>query len=214
MQKSYDYRALVPPPTHTHTHTARQLQHKPPSPSSTDGRSSTSKRASTTTNPAPTTRSALPEGMPPSGVDPRLQARAWRRTAISSARVRTAASDRHAVRGPRPDHRVRNPRLAAARLDAPTALPDDPVVHACVVTYLSDMTLLDTVLRPFGMSVMNSNLMMASLDHAMWFHRPFRADEWLLYEQTTFSSSNARGLAGGSIFTADGRPWSTSCKRA
>ena len=84
-------------------------------------------------------------------------------------------------------------------------LPDDPVVHACVVTYLSDMTLLDTVLRPFGMSVMNTNLMMASLDHAMWFHRPFRADEWLLYEQTTFSSSNARGLAGGSIFTADGR---------
>ena len=84
-------------------------------------------------------------------------------------------------------------------------LPDDPVIHACVVTYLSDMTLLDTVVRPFGLSVMSNKLMMASLDHARWFHRPFRADEWLLYEQTTFSSSGARGLAGGSIFTADGR---------
>ena len=84
-------------------------------------------------------------------------------------------------------------------------LPDDPVLHACIVTYFSDMTLLDTTLRPFGMNGLTDDLMMASLDHAMWFHRSFRADEWLLYEQTALSSSSARGLAGGSIFTRDGR---------
>jgi acyl-CoA thioesterase-2 len=64
--------------------------------------------------------------------------------------------------------------------------------------------LLDTSLRPFGLSSLNDTLMMASLDHAMWFHRPFRADEWLLYQQQAFSVSGARGLSGGSIFTADG----------
>ncbi len=83
-------------------------------------------------------------------------------------------------------------------------LPDDPVLHACIVTYASDMTLLDTALRPFGMSSLHDDLMMASLDHAMWFHRPFRADAWLLYQQRALSSSSARGLAGGSIFSADG----------
>lgn len=83
-------------------------------------------------------------------------------------------------------------------------LPDDPVLHACIVTYASDMSLLDTTLRPFGMSFFTDNLMMASLDHAMWFHRPFRADEWLLYSQTALSSSSARGLAGGSIYNTSG----------
>ena len=83
-------------------------------------------------------------------------------------------------------------------------LPDDPVLHACVLTYASDMTLLDTALRPFGMSSLHDDLMMASLDHAMWFHRPFRADEWLLYQQRAISTSSARGLSGGSIFTKEG----------
>ena len=89
-------------------------------------------------------------------------------------------------------------------LRADGSLPDDPVLHACVITYASDMTLLDTTLRPFGKSSFNTDLMMASLDHAMWFHRPFRADEWLLYSQSALSTSGARGLAGGRIYTADG----------
>ncbi len=85
-------------------------------------------------------------------------------------------------------------------------LPDDPVLHACIVTYTSDMTLLDTTLLPHGLSSWNqTTLQMASLDHAMWFHRDFRADEWLLYDQETPSTSNGRGLAHGSIFTRDGR---------
>jgi acyl-CoA thioesterase-2 len=90
-------------------------------------------------------------------------------------------------------------------LRANGSLPDDPVLHACIVTYASDMTLLDAAIRPLGKSWLTDSLMMASLDHAMWFHRPFRADEWLLYEQRAFSSSSARALAGGSIFTADGQ---------
>ena len=84
-------------------------------------------------------------------------------------------------------------------------LPDDPILHTCVVTYASDMTLLDTALLPHGKTFGDHGLQMASLDHAMWFHRPFRADEWLLYAQETPSASSARGLAQGSIFTQDGR---------
>ena len=83
-------------------------------------------------------------------------------------------------------------------------LPDDPILHTCVVTYASDMTLLDTSLLPHGKTFGDTGLQMASLDHAMWFHRPFRADEWLLYAQSTPSASGGRGLAQGSIFRADG----------
>jgi acyl-CoA thioesterase-2 len=89
-------------------------------------------------------------------------------------------------------------------LRADGTLPDDPVLHACIVTYASDMTLLDTTLLPHGISWHDQTVQMASLDHAMWFHRPFRADDWLLYDQGTPSTSNARGLAYGSIFTHDG----------
>jgi acyl-CoA thioesterase II len=84
-------------------------------------------------------------------------------------------------------------------------LPDQPLLHACVVAYASDLTLLDTTLAPHGISALSSpGTMLASLDHAMWFHRPFRADEWLLYEQESPSASGARGFAKGTIFTRDG----------
>jgi acyl-CoA thioesterase II len=89
-------------------------------------------------------------------------------------------------------------------LRADGRLPDDPVLHVCVLTYASDMTLLDTSLLPHGSGAVDGGIMMASLDHAMWFHRPFRADEWLLYVQDTPSASGARGLARGSIFTQGG----------
>ncbi len=83
-------------------------------------------------------------------------------------------------------------------------LPPDPTLHACIVTYASDMTLLDTTVLPFGMSWESPGMQMASLDHAMWFHRDFRADQWLLYDQSAISSGSGRGLAGGAIFTRDG----------
>jgi acyl-CoA thioesterase-2 len=89
-------------------------------------------------------------------------------------------------------------------LRADGTLPDDPTLHACIVTYASDMTLLDTTVLPFDLSWETPGMQMASLDHAMWFHRPFRADEWLLYDQHSVSTVGARGLARGAIFTSDG----------
>ncbi len=89
-------------------------------------------------------------------------------------------------------------------LRADGELPMDPTLHACIVTYASDMTLLDTTVLPFGLSWDSPGLQMASLDHAMWFHRPFRADEWLLYDQSAISTTGARGLAGGAIYRQDG----------
>ena len=90
-------------------------------------------------------------------------------------------------------------------LRANGTLPDDPVVHTCILTYASDMTLLDTTLLPHGTSVLDGTIMLASLDHAMWFHGPFRADEWLLYDQRAPAAAGARGLATGRVFTRDGR---------
>ncbi len=89
-------------------------------------------------------------------------------------------------------------------LRADGQLPDDPVLHACILTYASDMTLLDTTVLPHRLSWESPGVQMASLDHAMWFHRPFRADAWLLYDQHTPSTSSARGLAIGSIFAQSG----------
>ncbi len=87
---------------------------------------------------------------------------------------------------------------------ATQALPDDPALHQCVLAYASDMTLLDTSLVPHGRNLFDPDLMMASLDHALWFHRPFKADEWLLYAQDSPSSSGALGFNRGSIFTREG----------
>jgi acyl-CoA thioesterase-2 len=89
-------------------------------------------------------------------------------------------------------------------LRADGRLPDDPVLHACIVTYASDMTLLDTALLPHRLAFSDSSIQMASLDHAMWFHRPFRADDWLLYDQITPTTASARGFAAGSIYTIGG----------
>jgi len=89
-------------------------------------------------------------------------------------------------------------------LRASGTLPDDHVLHTCVLTYASDMTLLDTSLLPHAVGAMEENLFMASLDHAMWFHRPFRADDWLLYVQDSPSAAEGRGLARGLIYTRSG----------
>jgi acyl-CoA thioesterase-2 len=83
-------------------------------------------------------------------------------------------------------------------------LPDETALHQCVLAYASDMTLLDTSLLPHGLTLYTGTLQTASLDHAMWFHRPFRADEWLLYVQDSPSASGARGFNRGAIFRRDG----------
>jgi acyl-CoA thioesterase II len=83
-------------------------------------------------------------------------------------------------------------------------LPDSPAIHQCVLAYASDMMLLDAALIPHGKSVFSEDIMAASLDHALWFHRPFRADEWLLYAQDSPSLFDSRGFSRGQIFTRDG----------
>ncbi|WP_171166195.1 acyl-CoA thioesterase II [Streptomyces sp. I05A-00742] len=85
-------------------------------------------------------------------------------------------------------------------------LADDPLLHVCLATYVSDMTLLDSVLLAHGRGGWAvGDVVGASLDHAMWFHRPFRADEWLLYDQESPTSQGGRALARGRIFTQDGQ---------
>jgi acyl-CoA thioesterase-2 len=83
-------------------------------------------------------------------------------------------------------------------------LPDDPLLHVVLAAYASDFTLVDTVLLTHGLAWGASNLSGASLDHAMWFHRPFRVDEWMLYAQESPWSGAARGLAKGEMFTRSG----------
>jgi acyl-CoA thioesterase II len=98
-----------------------------------------------------------------------------------------------------------HPALSRVWLRAAGALGDDPSQHAAVLTYASDLTLLGVSLVPHNVFIGDPQLSPASLDHAMWFHRPFRADEWLLYDQVSPSASGARGFATGRLFTTDGR---------
>ena len=121
--------------------------------------------------------------------------RADRRHALDLRYVTTSPLDRS---GPLPPRQM-------VWMRANGTLGDDPVLHACLLTYASDLTLLDTTLAPHGTSAVDPQIRMASLDHAMWFHGTFRADEWLLYDQHTPAASGARGLATGRVFTRDGR---------
>ena len=84
-------------------------------------------------------------------------------------------------------------------------LPDAPLLHQAVLAYASDLTLLDSVALPHAIPWTDQHWQIASLDHAMWFHRPFRVDDWLLYAQTSPVATGARGLAQGVLFTRDGR---------
>jgi acyl-CoA thioesterase-2 len=83
-------------------------------------------------------------------------------------------------------------------------LPDDPLLHACVVTYASDLTLFDTILAPHPVAWDDPEFMGASLDHCMWFHRDFRADQWLLYDTDSPIAHAARGMARGFLFNEAG----------
>jgi acyl-CoA thioesterase-2 len=84
-------------------------------------------------------------------------------------------------------------------------LDDAELTHMAAFTYASDMTLLGSSLVPHGLPISSPRVQSASLDHTIWFHRPFRADEWFLYDQASPSASGARGLALGRVFTEDGR---------
>jgi len=89
-------------------------------------------------------------------------------------------------------------------------LPDDALLHACALTYASDLTLLDSVLSVHGEVWGPGGVVGASLDHALWLHRPFRADEWFLYDCFSPSAAGSRGLATGRMFARDGRHIATA----
>jgi acyl-CoA thioesterase-2 len=84
-------------------------------------------------------------------------------------------------------------------------LADEEALHRCLLAYVSDFHLLDTALKPHGISMISPNLVIASIDHAMWFHRSVRVDDWLLYAVDSPSASEARGFTRGSVFARDGR---------
>jgi acyl-CoA thioesterase II len=99
----------------------------------------------------------------------------------------------------------KTPPLKHVWIRAVDTLPDDEALHRCLLAYASDFQLLDTALKPHGLSMMRDKLVIASIDHAMWFHRSVRVDDWLLYAMDSPSASGARGFTRGSVFARDGR---------
>jgi acyl-CoA thioesterase-2 len=97
------------------------------------------------------------------------------------------------------------PPLQQVWLRSVGKLPDDDHIHRCLLAYVSDYNLLNTATLPHGRSFLSGEMMLASIDHAMWFHRPFRLDDWLLYSMESPSASGARGFARGSFFDRSGR---------
>lgn len=89
-------------------------------------------------------------------------------------------------------------------LRAQGELPDDPVLHRCLLAYASDFSFLGTSLHPHGITFMSPDMQVASLDHAIWFHRDFRMDDWLIYDKDSPSAFGGRGFNRGSFFTRDG----------
>jgi acyl-CoA thioesterase II len=98
-----------------------------------------------------------------------------------------------------------SPPLRMVWLKAVAKLPDDPALHRYLLAYASDHSLITTALTPHGVTWLTPGMQVASLDHAMWFHQPFRVDEWLLYVLDSPGAHGGRGLARGRVFTQDGR---------
>ncbi len=126
-----------------------------------------------------------------------------------------------------PDHRLLDLRFVDIDTSAPPAygqpqrmvwvrtrapLPDDQRIHACALTYFSDLTLVGTALAPHGTRVGHPELMLASIDHAMWFHAPFRSDEWILFVQATPVARGGHGLTSGIFYSLDGRVIATAAQ--
>jgi acyl-CoA thioesterase-2 len=99
-------------------------------------------------------------------------------------------------------------------LRAQGSLPDDPALHRCLLAYASDFGLLGTSLNPHGITFMSRDMQVASLDHAIWFHRPFRMDDWLLYDMDSPSASGGRGFNRGNVFDRSGALVASTCQDA
>ena len=109
------------------------------------------------------------------------------------------------VQPPDPLRQVKSAPLKHIWFRAVDKLGDDEALHRCLLAYVSDFHLLDTALKPHGIAMISPRLTIASIDHAMWFHRSVRVDDWLLYSIDSPSASGARGFTRGSVFSRDGR---------
>jgi acyl-CoA thioesterase-2 len=150
----------------------------------------------------------MPEVPPPEQLD---DLATWARrsgdTAASITRVARSFDLRYIIPpiwATRAGRRIGSPVCDQLWMRADGVLPDDALLHICVLAYASDLTLLWSVGAAHG-HVLGQDVMAASLDHAMWFHRPFRADDWVLCDYTSPSASGARGLATGRFFSRDGK---------
>jgi acyl-CoA thioesterase-2 len=157
--------------------------------------------------PGPVHAAEMPQAPPPESVQPTVERLEKLFGAPAHDFFRNNPIDLRFI-GPLMQEAARDPSLRSEHtlvwLRADGDLPDDPLLHVCLMTYASDMTLLNSVLLRHGLSWTDGRTTGASLDHAMWFHRPFRADRWLLYAQHSPAAWGARGLARGEVFTSDG----------
>jgi acyl-CoA thioesterase-2 len=146
----------------------------------------------------------MPEGVPDPSTLPDFHTRMapWAEQ-LGDWYTRPRAIDTRYVDWRPPDDTTPRPPRQYVWFRANGVLPDGQLLHSCVATYASDMTVLDTSLNPHGGSRLGQ-VFMASLDHAVWFHRPFRADGWLLYDQDSPTASGGRGLGRGLIYSEDG----------
>jgi acyl-CoA thioesterase-2 len=151
-------------------------------------------------------QSTMPDVPPPESLQPLVNRYGPSPAAAEFHKTMPKPIDLRYVDDPPWQQHAQGPREGLSRvwMRADGALPDDPLLHVCVLTFASDMTLLDSVLVRHGLAPGLDDVSMASLDHAMWFERPFRADEWLLYATTSPSASGGRGLATGRFFKQDG----------
>ena len=150
----------------------------------------------------------MPEVPPPEQLEPELDLLRARADQIPEHLRRVLTQDRpldlRAVRPIDPLNHEPGEPLRQVWFKTVSALPDEPILHQAILAYASDYGFLPTALLPHDVSYRDPRLMIASLDHSLWMHRPFRADEWLLYTNDSPSAAGARAFVHGSVFTRDG----------
>lgn len=151
----------------------------------------------------------MPQVPPPESLSPDEELLRGKGPAITLTMQNYLTRDRPIELRPADPERYAHPRPGPpARRDiwfkAKSPLPGDARLHQCIFAYASDLTIIETALVPHGRSLFDPELMMASLDHAIWYHKPFRLDEWLLYSQDSPASAGGRGFNRGLVFTRQG----------